>query len=110
MSKQTRGFIFGDQSQDTTLKVRALLNAKGDLLLTSFLEQSYDVIRSEIGRLPLHEREVLPRFYSLADIVARQREGVLSPAFQTALTCIYQLGSFIRYAINTYPKKLDYTS
>ena len=97
MSQQTRIYLFGDQANDTNAKLHALLNAKGDPILTSFLEQAYDVIRSEIGRLPLHEREVLPRFYSLADILARQREAVLSPAFQTALVCIYQLGSFIRY-------------
>jgi len=98
-ANKTTIFIFGDQSQETTAKVRALLNAKGDPLLISFLEQSFDVIRSEVGRLPLPEREVLPRFHNLADILARQKEGVLNPGFQTALTTIYQLGSFIRYDI-----------
>lgn len=97
MSLKNRIFLFGDQSQETTTKIRALLSAKGDPLLTSFLEKCFDVIRTETGRLPLSEREVLPRFHNLADILARQKEGVLSPAFQTALATIYQLGSFIRY-------------
>ncbi|TPX18780.1 uncharacterized protein E0L32_011529 [Thyridium curvatum] len=96
MSLKNRIFLFGDQSQETTTKIRALLSAKGDPLLTSFLEKCFDVIRTETGRLPLSEREVLPRFHNIADILARQKEGVLSPAFQTALATIYQLGSFIR--------------
>jgi len=97
MGKQIQIFLFGDQTHDTNAKLRALLNSKGDPILISFLEQAYDVIRSEVGRLPLQQREVLPRFHNLADILARQREGKLSPAFQTALACTYQLGNFIRY-------------
>ncbi|TVY85230.1 putative sterigmatocystin biosynthesis polyketide synthase [Lachnellula suecica] len=96
MGKHIRIFLFGDQTHDTNSKLRALLNSKGDPILASFLEQSFDVIRSEVGQLPLRQREVLPRFHNLADILARQKEGSLSPAFQTALACIYQLGSFIR--------------
>jgi hypothetical protein len=98
MGKQIQIFLFGDQTYDTNAKLRALLNSKDDPILISFLEQAYHVIRSEVGRLPLQQREALPRFHNLADILVRQREGVLSPAFQTTLACVYQLGSFIRYA------------
>ena len=102
MGKQIRIFLFGDQTYDTNAKLRTLLKSKDDPILISFLEQAYDVIRLEVGRLPLQQREVLPRFHNLADILVRQR-GVLSPAFQTALACIYQLGSFIRCVFHFHP-------
>ena len=97
MARQARVFIFGDQSQDTSGKIRALLNVRDNPVLASFLEQAYDAIRSEVGRQPLADRRALPRFSNLADLVARQREGVLSPAFQTALACVNQLGSFLQH-------------
>jgi naphtho-gamma-pyrone polyketide synthase len=96
MVQQVQVYLFGDQTYDVNSRLRDLLLVKGNPILTTFFEQAYFVIRAEIGRLPVKESGAFPKFTCLGDILARQREGGLNPAFQTPLTTIYQLGSFIR--------------
>jgi Starter unit:ACP transacylase in aflatoxin biosynthesis len=81
MVEQLQIYLFGDQTPDTNTKLRALLISKDDPILTSFLEQAYNIIRSKAGQLPLQECDLLSRFASLADILERQKEESLSPAF-----------------------------
>ena len=97
MADTVQIYLFGDNTYETNAKLCALLPATDDPILVAFFDQAFDVIRSEVGRLPLQELLNLPSFASLADILARHREGRLSPAFQISLATIYHLGSFIRY-------------
>jgi hypothetical protein len=102
MAGMVRVYLFGDQTYETNAKLCALLSSTGNPILASFLDQAFNVIRAEVGRLPLQQFRDLPSFTSLAEILARQRDGGLNPAFQTALSIIYQLGSFIRYATSLF--------
>ena len=96
MAQQVRLYVVGDETYDFAHKLRALIHSTHDPTLVAFFEQAFYAIRSEIGQLPLEQRTTFPQFSSLVDLVTRHIEGKLSPAFQTALTCIHQIGSFIR--------------
>ena len=96
MAQQVRLYVVGDETYDFAHKLRALIHSRHDPTLVAFFEQAFYAIRSEIGQLPFEQRASFPSFGSLADLVARHIEGKLSPAFQTALACIYQIGFFIR--------------
>ncbi|PVI03119.1 polyketide synthase [Periconia macrospinosa] len=95
MVNQAQLYLLGDETYDFAPKLRALINAHGDPILTAFFEQSFYAIRSEIGQLPQEQRSTFPPFRTLAELLSKHIEGELSPAFQTALSCIYQIGSFI---------------
>jgi hypothetical protein len=94
--QMTQVYLFGDQTHDVNAKLRSLLLSKNNPTLTSFFERVYFALRTEIGHLPLRERESFPRFSSIFDLLSRQRESALNPALEGALTCAYQLGYFIR--------------
>ena len=97
MVNQVQLYLLGDETFDFAPKLRRLIHSNGDPILTAFFEQAYDGIRSEIGQLPLEQRNSFPPFRTLADLLAKHIEGKLTPAFQTALACVYQIGSFITY-------------
>ncbi|KAM0813241.1 putative Polyketide synthase [Seiridium cardinale] len=95
MAHQTRLFLFGDQTHDFVPKLNELLGFKDNLILQAFLEQSHYVIRAQmIQSLPFQEHKI-SRSSSLASMVQKYADGKLNSAFQTALSCICQLGSFI---------------
>lgn len=97
MVQQVHVYVFGDQTYDYNAKLCDLLASKDNPILNSFFEQACYIIRAEVGRLPFAQRSSFPKFTNLADLLARQRESRdVNPAFQTALSCVYQLGCFIR--------------
>lgn len=96
MGQLVQLYLLGDEAYDFLPKLRTLIHSRNNPILVSFFQQAFHTIRSEIGQLPLEQRLTFPPFSSLADLLARQNQGTLSPAFQTALSCIYQLGLFIR--------------
>ena len=99
MVKSLQICLFGDQTYDVSKKLRELLYTQKSSILESFFEQVYGRLREEVGHLPSHDREVYPRFTSIADLLSwRERQNTTLPALENALTCIYQLGLFIRFA------------
>lgn len=96
MEGPSRVYLFGDQTADFDSGLRRLLHAKNDSLLVAFFQKSYYALRKEITSLPPSERDVFPRFTSIVDLLARYRESGPNPALESALTTIYQLGSFIQ--------------
>jgi hypothetical protein len=103
MAQQIQVFLFGDQTFDFAPDLQILLQNKSNPILSSFFEQSYYVLRAEVNKLPVSHRQAFPKFASLNDLLFEFRQGTINPAFQTALACIYQLGSFIRLVV--YPMK-----
>lgn len=96
MAQSTRILVFGDQTFDFVPKLRELLATKDNPILTAFLEQSHYVVRAQmIQSLPPAEHKAA-RTFDLADMLKKYAAGKLSPAFQTALSCITQLGSFMQ--------------
>jgi naphtho-gamma-pyrone polyketide synthase len=89
-------YLFGDQTADFDSGLRRLLHAKNDSLLVAFFQKCYFSLRKEITSLAPSERQKFPRFTSIIDLLARYRESGPNPALESALTTIYQLGSFIQ--------------
>jgi noranthrone synthase len=90
-------FVFGDQATHFVPDLELLLNTKGNVVLSSFLERVTYALRTEIGRVPGPQLEILPRFDTLLDLLAEAKTSELNPALELALLCITQLGCFIRY-------------
>ncbi|KAL4876805.1 beta-ketoacyl synthase [Aspergillus karnatakaensis] len=94
-TESTRLFLFGDQTYDFVPELRDLLTVRNNPILTAFLDQSHYVVRAQmIQSLPPKEHKQ-SRTASLAEIVQKYADGKLPSAFQTALSCITQLGSFM---------------
>lgn len=92
-------FAFGDQTYNAADVLSSLLQADEDPIVVDFLERSSGVLKYEVNRLASEQRAQCPRFASLADLVPSYRAGTLNPALVQALTCIAQLGTFLRYAL-----------
>ena len=90
-------YLFGDQTGDFDAGLRCLFQSKSNSLLTCFFERCYYAIRQEITRLPPSEQERFPRFTNIVELLARYRDSSDRAALGSALTCIYQLGCFIKY-------------
>lgn len=89
-------YLFGDQTGDFGAGLRHLFQAKTNSLLTSFFERCYYAMRQEISKLPPSQQQAFPRFASVVELLARSRDSGPNPALESALTCIYQLGCFIK--------------
>ncbi|PGH03771.1 hypothetical protein AJ80_08641 [Polytolypa hystricis UAMH7299] len=88
--------LFGDQAGDTYPILRRLVVVKGNPLLESFLERAYRLIRSEISRQPRFPRN-FPKFDSIAELIWRYADSeVSSPAIDSSLTLISQIGCILR--------------
>ncbi|KAJ5108641.1 hypothetical protein N7456_005316 [Penicillium angulare] len=110
MNGPSRVYLFGDQTADFDSGLRRLLQAKNDSVVVGFFQKCYYALRKEISALPPSERQMFPRFTSTVDLLARYREHGPNAALESALTTIYQLGSFIHYygdLGNTYPSGSD---
>ena len=92
-----RVYVFGDQTFDISKLLSNLLHAYEDPLLFSFFERSTLALKRQIAELPHYRRDLCPRFSRLANLLPLWRKGLLNPALGQSLTCICQLGYFIRY-------------
>lgn len=96
MNGPSRVHLFGDQTSDFDSGLRRLLQAKNDSFLSAFIQRCYHALRKEITKLSPSERQLFPRFTTIVDLLARYREFGPNPALESALTTLYQLGSFIQ--------------
>lgn len=91
-----RVYLFGDQTGDFDAGLRHLFQAKNNFLLSTFFDRCYYAIRQEITRLPPSQQRMFPRFTNVVELLAHHRELGPNPALESALTCIYQFGYFIK--------------
>ena len=97
MADQMKLYLFGDQTFDIQPYFKDLIQYRENPVLEDFLVKAYDAIRTEIYKLPSDIRDDLPRFTCLDDIIFRKQGGRRCVALDMAVTCMYQLGAFIRY-------------
>ncbi|RWA03415.1 hypothetical protein EKO27_g11693 [Xylaria grammica] len=91
-------YLFGDQTFDVEPHMPKLLDAGNtNVVLRDFLDDAYDAIRLQIFRLPANVRVELPRFTSIEDVILwkQPKERSRCVPLDMAMTCLYQLGSFI---------------
>ncbi|KAI4192426.1 MAG: hypothetical protein LQ346_004317 [Caloplaca aetnensis] len=90
-------YLFGDQTFDVKPHLADLIQHRDNPVLEDFLLKAYDAIRTEIYSLPCEVRENLPRFTCVDDIIWRKPDVKRCVPLDMAVTCMYQLGTFIRY-------------
>ncbi|KAI5927308.1 beta-ketoacyl synthase [Camillea tinctor] len=95
MADQLKLYLFGDQTYDIQAHLKELLRYRNNPVLESFMTKAYDAIRLEIYKLPVETRDDLPRFTCLDDLVLWKQDGKRCIPLDMAVTCMYQLGSFI---------------
>ena len=96
MGEPSHIYLFGDQVFDFSKELRDLVHLNSDPLVVSFFEKAYHALRAEIGNLPQHQSQEFERFSSFPELVALNLAGPLHPSLEQALSCAYQLASFIR--------------
>lgn len=96
MAVPRRIYLFGDQTFDIHASLSELLQLHENPILTTFFERSCHALRRAIGNLESHYQDQFPRFSNLADLNAVHQKGQPNPALAQFLTCICQLGLFIR--------------
>lgn len=97
MASELKLYLFGDQTYDIQPQLRDLIRYRHNPVLEDFLVKAYDAIRTEIYNLPCKVRDDLPRFTCVDDIISRKPGGQRCVPLDMAVTCMYQLGTFIRY-------------
>lgn len=89
-------YLFGDQTYDVQPHLKNLMRSRDNPLLEDFLVKAYESIRREIYKLPAEARDSFPQFSSVDDLILWKRDGKRCVALDMAVTCMYQLGTFIR--------------
>ena len=95
MSDHLKLYLFGDQTFHLHPHFEMLLRSRDNLILDNLLVKAYNVIRTEIHKLPPQVRDALPRFTCLEDLVLWRQDGRRCVPLDMAATCLYQLGAFI---------------
>lgn len=90
--------LFGDVTCDYDAGLQALAARKDSPILIDFFSRVAFALRSEIGNLPISDRQNsgLVNFTSFVELLARLRKAkTRHHALETALTCVHQFASFI---------------
>jgi hypothetical protein len=89
-------FIFGDQTADQVPLLKKIVSRRDNSLLATFLERSSLAVREEIQRLPKPQRDAIPHFLTISQLVQLYHEkGSKLPAIESVLVTISQLGHYI---------------
>jgi hypothetical protein len=90
--------IFGDQTADQYVVLRKAVTWKDNALLKSFLERISVVLREETQKLPRSQREQIPDFLTVGDLVeAYQAAGSKVTQLESCMVTIAQLAHYIGY-------------
>lgn len=88
--------IFGDQTADQYPLLRKAGVWKNNALLTTFQERICVALREEVGKLPKTQREQIPDFLRITDLVeAYYAKGLKIPQLESCMVTIAQLAHFI---------------
>ncbi|KAI9654283.1 MAG: Type I Iterative PKS [Alyxoria varia] len=98
MKGERKLYLFGDQTCDVHSDLKDLLRCRNNLALNDFLTKAYHAITTEIFNLRREIRDSLPRLTCIEDLVVQEHRDRGCIAFGMAVTCMYQLGAFIRQA------------
>ncbi|PSN62604.1 polyketide synthase [Corynespora cassiicola Philippines] len=90
--------IFGDQTADQYPLLRKAGIWKNNALLTTFLERTSVALREEVAKLPRTQRELIPDFLRITDLVeAYYAKGLKIPQLESCLVTVAQLAHYIGY-------------
>lgn len=103
MGGTQRIYLFGDQTFDIHDCLYDLVQVHDNPILSAFFERSCCALRRQISEFDSIGLENLVRFSSIAELNALQQKEKTNPAISQFLTCVCQLGIFIRYGSNLLP-------
>ncbi|KAF1956806.1 polyketide synthase [Byssothecium circinans] len=90
--------IFGDQTANQYPLLRKACTWKSNALLTKFLERSSVALREEVQRLPRPQREQIPDFLTMNDLMDQYyAKGVKITEMESCMVTIAQLAHYIGY-------------
>ena len=95
MIRHVRLYLCGDQTFDVQPHLKDLLHYRHNPVLEDFVTKAYDAIRIELYSLPRQVRDELPRFTNIDDIISQKPGGKRCVPLDMAVTCMFQLGTFI---------------
>lgn len=101
----TKLVFFGNEFPTDDLKslVRGLfLHSKDRRFrqLATFLEESTQVLRKEVAKLPASLKKLVPHFDTILPLIDVDfRQGPLGAAMESALLVVLELGMFIGYVV-----------
>ncbi len=90
--------LFGDQTAEQYHLLHKIVLRKENALVRSFVERASLALREETRSLPRSQRDVIPDFLSLNDLIeAYYQKGTKVAMLETAFVTISQLGHYIGY-------------
>ena len=91
--------LFGDQALDTRSYIQSqLIVGRTNPILYHFLNRVGVALRYEVSQLPPVERNRIPIFSTIEELVDRTKsESTSHQGIQSALLCISQLAHYIEY-------------
>ncbi|KAF2204098.1 ketoacyl-synt-domain-containing protein [Delitschia confertaspora ATCC 74209] len=91
-------FVFGDQTTDQRPLLRKVCTRKNNSLLSTFLERARVVLRNEVLKLPYRQRQKIPDFLTIGDLVeAYHEKGEKLVSLESCFVTIAQLAHYIGY-------------
>ena len=88
--------IFGDQTADQYPILRKASLRKNNALLMTFLDRVSVALREEVQKLPRTQREQIPDFLKLTDLVeAYYAKGLKIPQIESCMVTIAQLAHYV---------------
>nr|P9WET3.1 RecName: Full=Non-reducing polyketide synthase Preu8; Short=NR-PKS Preu8 [Preussia isomera]UNY67718.1 polyketide synthase Preu8 [Preussia isomera] len=98
--------VLGDQVADHLQLLENTYHRKNNASVKGFLDRATDVLLSEIAKLPKRQRENIPEFRTILNLVQLYRErGLAIPHVESALVTVSQLAYYIGYFAD-YPTDL----
>lgn len=96
-SHQSTIYLFGDQAFLSKDDLRKLLLVNHDQILNDFTDQAAFHLRQEIQSLPWNQREKLPVFANLLDLLAldAKADKPLHPALFLAISTAQHIATYI---------------
>ncbi|KAH0048502.1 hypothetical protein KCU96_g24202, partial [Aureobasidium melanogenum] len=90
--------LFGDQTAEQYPLLRKVVLRTKNALVLNFLERTVVALRGEIAQLSRPQRDAIPDFMTLNNLVDLYYEkGLKLPHLESALVTIAQLGHYIGY-------------
>jgi len=89
-------FFFGDQTAEQYPLLQKVALRNKNALVQTFSERIGAAIRDEVLKLPRPQREAIPDFLTLNDLVENYfNKGVKLPQIESVLVTVAQLGHYI---------------
>lgn len=99
-------FLFGDQTADQYVVLRRACSRKDSPLLTAFFERTSAVLRSEVQQLSRQQRDLIPDFLTISDLVESYYEkGLKLPQLESCLVTLSQLAHYFMYVSNNHESR-----